>query len=241
MRKNIYFLLSILTLIILATGLVFYDLTPETKSNPNNIIFKKNGVVLVQNMPNKVSGSSDFDRLTKSQIKTSRTKVQVRNYTVRTNLEVVRPTVLQGYVSNDLSMMSAVAPRVSVSGNYQAGYKRYISDNSASQAIAAFSMPQALKINMSSLHTHSHGGASGVIETGTMMGAVMNHDHIFDPLNPDKCGQDGCDAIPTFPNGWGDGITEDTEIEWVPLGDAIIPMLLCVLMYVLLSLRQRRF
>ncbi|MBO5346485.1 MAG: hypothetical protein J6A44_06250 [Paludibacteraceae bacterium] len=238
MRKNIYFLLSILTLIILATGLVFYDLTPETKSNSNNIIFKKDGVVLVQNMPNKVSGSSDFDRLVKSQTKTSRNKVQVSNYTVRTNLEVVRPTVLQGYVSNDLSMMSAVAPRVSVSGNYQAGYKRYISDNSASQAIAAFSMPQALKINMSSLHTHSHGGASGVIETGPMM--AVGCDHVFDPLNPGECGN-GCGAIPTFPNGWGDGITEDTEIEWVPIGDAIIPMLLCVLMYVLLSLRQRRF
>ena len=237
MRKNIYFLLSILTLIILATGLVFFDFDSGTKFNCDNITFKKDGVIL-SHEPTILYGSPDFDRLVKSQTKTSRNKVQVSNYTVRTNLEVVRPTVLQGYVSNDLSMMSAVAPRVSVSGNYQAGYKRYISDNSALQAIAAFSMPQALKINMSSLHTHSHGGASGVIETGPMM--AVGCDHVFDPLNPGECGN-GCGAIPTFPNGWGDGITEDTEIEWVPIGDAIIPMLLCILMYVLLSLRQRRF
>ena len=74
-----------------------------------------------------------------------------------------------------------------------------------------------------------------------MMGAVMNHDHIFDPLNPDKCGQDGCDAIPTFPNGWGDGILEgDTEIEWVPVGDVAYPMLLLAAIYMIfIAIRKR--
>ena len=150
-------------------------------------------------------------------------KIKIRNYYYTAELaSSTQSANLNGYIRNDLSLLADNG-----------------SDNSASQLISGISSPQALRINVRSSHSHNSGN-DGIVQTGPMMGAVMNHDHIFDPLNPDKCGQDGCDAIPTFPNGWGDGITEDTEIEWVPIGDFAYPMLLLAAIYMIFIVIRKR-
>lgn len=233
MNKTTIFLFSVLSLIVIALGLTFYDF--GSNDNSSNITFRKKNVIIANGMSSS-QPSSEFAKLNFNQTSSSR-KIKVRKYHVKTDLQAANTN--SSYVSGDLSMMSNSAPRISLNGNASAGYRRYVSDNSASQMITGVASPHALRINVSSSHSHSHVDA-GVVQTGPMMGAVMNHDHIFDPLNPDKCGQDGCDAIPTFPNGWGDGITEDTEIEWVPLGDVAYPMLLLAAIYMIfIAIRKR--
>lgn len=233
MNKTTILLFSVLSLIVIALGLTFYDF--GSNDNSSNITFRKKNVIIANGMSSSQS-SSEFAKLNFNQTSSSR-KIKVRKYHVKTDLQAANTN--SSYVSGDLSMMSNSAPRISLNGNTSAGYRRYVSDNSASQMITGVASPHALRINVSSSHSHNHVDA-GVVQTGPMMGAVMNHDHIFDPLNPDKCGQDGCDAIPTFPNGWGDGITEDTEIEWVPLGDVAYPMLFLAAIYMIfIAIRKR--
>ena len=233
MNKTTILLFSVLSLIVIALGLTFYDF--GSNDNSSNITFRKKNVIIANGMYSS-QPSSEFAKLNFNQTTSSR-KIKVRKYHVKTDLQAANTN--SSYVSGDLSMMSNSAPRISLNGNASAGYRRYVSDNSASQMITGVASPHALRINVSSSHSHNHVDA-GVVQTGPMMGAVMNHDHIFDPLNPDKCGQDGCDAIPTFPNGWGDGITEDTEIEWVPVGDVAYPMLLLAAIYMIfIAIRKR--
>jgi hypothetical protein len=234
MNKTTILLFSVLSLIVIALGLTFYDF--GSNDNSSNITFRKKNVIIANGMSSS-QPSSEFAKLNFNQTSSSR-KIKVRKYHVKTDLQAANTN--SSYVSGDLSMMSNSAPRISLNGNASAGYRRYVSDNSASQMITGVASPHALRINVSSSHSHNHVDA-GVVQTGPMMGAVMNHDHIFDPLNPDKCGQDGCDAIPTFPNGWGDGIFEgDTEIEWVPVGDVAYPMLLLAAIYMFfIAIRKR--
>ena len=234
MNKTTILLFFVLSLIVIALGLTFYDF--GSNDNSSNITFRKKNVIIANGMSSS-QPSSEFAKLNFNQTSSSR-KIKVRKYYVKTDLQAANTN--SSYVSGDLSMMSNSAPRISLNGNASAGYRRYVSDNSASQMITGVASPHALRINVSSSHSHNHVDA-GVVQTGPMMGAVMNHDHIFDPLNPDKCGQDGCDAIPTFPNGWGDGITEDTEIEWVPLGDFAYPMLLLAAIYMIFIAFRKRF
>lgn len=233
MSKNIYFLLSIITLLALAVGLIFYDSNSYDQSNLSNITFRKENVIINSGVSFSNTTSSDFNNLNLNRTRISR-KINVRKYHVKTDLQAANTN--SSYVSGDLSMMSNSAPRVSLNGNASAGYRRYVFDNSASQMITGVFTPQALKINFNSSHSHGH-AVGAVVQTGPMMAASC--DHIFDPLNPGECGN-GCGAIPTFPNGWGDGITEDTEIEWVPIGDITYPMLLLAVMYMIFICIRRR-
>ena len=233
MSKNIYFLLSIIALLALVVGLIFYDFNSYDKSDFSNITFRNENVIINRGVSSRNTTSSDFSNLNFNQTSSSR-KIKVRKYHVKTDLQAANTN--SSYVSGDLSMMSNSVPRVSLNVNAFAGYRRYVSDNSASQMIMGVSTPQTLKINFNSSHSHSH-AVGGVVQTGPMMAASC--DHIFDPLNPGECGN-GCGAIPTFPNGWGDGITEDTEIEWVPIGDIMYPMLLLAVMYMIFVYMHRR-
>lgn len=231
MNKTTILLFSVLSLIVIALGLTFYDF--GSNDNSSNITFRKKNVIIANGMSSSQS-SSEFAKLNFNQTTSSR-KIKVRKYHVKTDLQAANTN--SSYVSGDLSMMSNSAPRISLNGNASAGYRRYVSDNSASQMITGVASPHALRINVSSSHSHNHVDA-GVVQTGPMM--AVGCDHIFDPLNPDVCGN-GCGAIPTFPNGWGDGITEDTEIEWVPLGDFAYPMLLLAAIYMIFIAFRKRF
>lgn len=230
MNKNAYFLLLIIALLISAVGFIFYDF--GSNDNSSNITFRKKNVLIANGMSSSQS-SSEFAKLNFNQTSSSR-KIKVRKYHVKTDLQAANTN--SSYVSGDLSMMSNSAPRISLNGNASAGYRRYVSDNSASQMISSVSSPQALRINVRSSHYHNHVDV-GVVQTGPMMAAGC--EHFFDPLNPGACGN-GCGAIPTFPNGWGDGITEDTEIEWVPIGDVAYPMLFLAAIYMIfIAIRKR--
>ena len=230
MNKNAYFLLLIIALLISAVGFIFYDF--GSNDNSSNITFRKKNVLIANGMSSSQS-SSEFAKLNFNQTSSSR-KIKVRKYHVKTDLQAANTN--SSYVSGDLSMMSNSAPRISLNGNASAGYRRYVSDNSASQMITGVASPHALRINVSSSHSHNHVDA-GVVQTGPMMAAGC--EHFFDPLNPGACGN-GCGAIPTFPNGWGDGITEDTEIEWVPIGDFAYPMLLLAAIYMIIIAFRKR-
>lgn len=231
MNKTTILLFFVLSLIVIALGLTFYDF--GSNDNSSNITFRKKNVIIANGMSSS-QPSSEFAKLNVNQTSSSR-KIKVRKYHVKTDLQAANTN--SSYVSGDLSMMSNSAPRISLNGNASAGYRRYVSDNSASQMITGVASPHALRINVSSSHSHNHVDA-GVVQTGPMM--AVGCDHIFDPLNPDECGN-GCGAIPTFPNGWGDGITEDTEIEWVPLGDFAYPMLLLAAIYMIFIAFRKRF
>ncbi len=233
MNKNAYFLLLIIALLISAVGFIFYDFNSNSRSNYNNITFRKENLTINRGVSSS-NISYDFDNFDSNQIRISR-KIKVKNSHLKIGLQAVSSTT--SYVSGDLSMMSNSVPRISLNGNTSAGYRRYVSDNSASQMISSVSSPQALRINVRSSHYHNHVDV-GVVQTGPMMAAGC--EHFFDPLNPGSCGN-GCGAIPTFPNGWGDGITEDTEIEWVPIGDFAYPMLLLAAIYIIFIAFRKRF
>ena len=236
MNKTTILLFSVLSLIVIALGLTFYDFN---SAENQNITFRKKGVIIF-NAPTANSQQYNADKIFASTSVGSK-RLKVRNYYRASELTVASSSPrTSSYVSSDLSLWADnSAPKVAISGNSNNGYRRYIADHSVSYGITGVASPQALRINTN--RTNASAFAGGVVQTGPMMGAVMNHDHIFDPLNPDKCGQDGCDAIPTFPNGWGDGILEgDTEIEWVPVGDVAYPMLLLAAIYMIfIAIRKR--
>ena len=236
MNKTTILLFSVLLLIVIALGLTFYDFN---SAENQNITFRKKGVITFS-APTAHSQQYNADKIFASTSVGSK-RLKVRNYYRASELTVASSLPrTSSYVSSDLSLWADnSAPKVAISGNSNNGYRRYIADHSVSYGITGIASPQALRINTN--RTNASAFAGGVVTTGPMMGAVMNHDHIFDPLNPDKCGQDGCDAIPTFPNGWGDGILEgDTEIEWVPVGDVAYPMLLLAAIYMIfIAIRKR--
>lgn len=236
MNKTTILLFSVLSLIVIALGLTFYDFN---SAENQNITFRKKGVIITS-APAAHSQQYNADKIFASTSVGSK-RLKVRNYYRASELSVATSSPrTSSYVSSDLSLWADnSAPKVAISGNSNNGYRRYIADHSVSYGITGVASPQALRINTN--RTNASAFAGGVVTTGPMMGAVMNHDHIFDPLNPDKCGQDGCDAIPTFPNGWGDGILEgDTEIEWVPVGDVAYPMLLLAAIYMIfIAIRKR--
>ena len=238
MNKTTIFLFSILSLIVVALGLIFYDFDSDENQN---ITFRKKGAVSyvapsVSHAPR--SGAMMMFTSNSSKVR----KIKIRNYHYTAELaSSAQSDNVNGYIRSDLSLLADNSiPKVAIGGNSNNGYRRYIADNSASGIVTGVASPQALRINTNRTNVSAVPG--GVVQTGPMMGAVMNHDHIFDPLNPDKCGQDGCDAIPTFPNGWGDGILEgDTEIEWVPIGDFAYPMLLLAAIYMIFIAFRKRF
>ena len=236
MNKTTILLFSVLSLIVIALGLTFYDFN---SAENQNITFRKKGVIITS-APAAHSQQYNADKIFASTSVGSK-RLKVRNYYRASELTLASSSPrTSSYVSSDLSLWADnSAPKVAISGNSNNGYRRYIADHSVSYGITGVASPQALRINTN--RTNASAFAGGVVQTGPMMGAVMNHDHIFDPLNPDKCGQDGCDAIPTFPNGWGDGILEgDTEIEWVPVGDVAYPMLLLAAIYMIfIAIRKR--
>lgn len=236
MNKTTILLFSVLSLIVIALGLTFYDFN---SAENQNITFRKKGVIIFS-APTAHSQQYNADKIFASTSVGSK-RLKVRNYYRASELTIASSSPrTSSYVSSDLSLWADnSAPKVAISGNSNNGYRRYIADHSVSYGITGVASPQALRINTN--RTNASAFAGGVVTTGPMMGAVMNHDHIFDPLNPDKCGQDGCDAIPTFPNGWGDGILEgDTEIEWVPVGDVAYPMLLLAAIYMIfIAIRKR--
>lgn len=236
MNKTTILLFSVLSLIVIALGLTFYDFN---SAENQNITFRKKGVIITS-APAAYSQQYNADKIFASTSVGSK-RLKVRNYYRASELTLASSSPrTSSYVSSDLSLWADnSAPKVAISGNSNNGYRRYIADHSVSYGITGVASPQALRINTN--RTNASAFAGGVVQTGPMMGAVMNHDHIFDPLNPDKCGQDGCDAIPTFPNGWGDGILEgDTEIEWVPVGDVAYPMLLLAAIYMIFIAFRKR-
>jgi hypothetical protein len=235
MNKTTIFLFSVLSLIVIALGLTFYDFN---SAENQNITFRKKGVFVAPAVSHTSRSGAEM-MFTSNPSKAK--KIKIRNYYYTAELaSSAQSANFNGYIRNDLSLLADNgAPKVAISANSNNGYRRYIADNSVSYGITGVASPQALRINTNRTNVSAVPG--GVVQTGPMMGAVMNHDHIFDPLNPDKCGQDGCDAIPTFPNGWGDGIFEgDTEIEWVPVGDVAYPMLLLAAIYMIfIAIRKR--
>ena len=234
MNKTTILLFSVLSLIVVVLGFTFYDF--NSKGN-QNITFRKKGVI-ISSAPS--ASHSGAEKIFTSNPMSAR-KIKIRNYYHAAELtSTTHSSQASGYIRSDLSLMANNgAPRVVVGGSSNASYRRYIADHSASYSITGVASPQALHINTN--RAVASAISSGVVATGPMMGAVMDHDHIFDPLNPDKCGQDGCDAIPTFPNGWGDGILEgDTEIEWVPLGDFVYPILLLAAIYMIFIVIRKR-
>lgn len=234
MNKTTILLFSVLSLIVIALGLTFYDFN---SAENQNITFRKKGVISFS-APTAHSQQYNVDKIFASTSVGSK-RLKVRNYYRASELTIASSSPrTSSYVSSDLSLWSDnSAPKVAISGNSNNGYRRYIADHSVSYGITGVASPHALRINVSSFHSHNHVDA-GVVQTGPMM--AVGCDHIFDPLNPDACGN-GCGAIPTFPNGWGDGITEDTEIEWVPLGDFAYPMLLLAAIYMIFIAIRKRF
>ncbi len=232
MNKTTIFLFSVLSLIVIALGLTFYDFN---SAENQNITFRKKGVFVAPAVSHTSRSGAEM-MFTSNPSKAK--KIKIRNYYYTAELaSSTQSANLNGYIRSDLSLLADNgAPKVAISGNSNNGYRRYIADNSVSYGITGVASPQALRINTNRTNVSAVPG--GVVQTGPMMAAGC--EHFFDPLNPGACGN-GCGAIPTFPNGWGDGITEDTEIEWVPIGDFAYPMLLLAAIYMIFIAFRKRF
>ena len=77
MNKNAYFLLLIIALLISAVGFIFYDFNSNSRSNYNNITFRKENVTINRGVSSS-NISYDFDNFDSNQIRISR-KIKVKN------------------------------------------------------------------------------------------------------------------------------------------------------------------
>lgn len=220
MNKNFYFLLLVVALIVGAVVMIFYPSEPEIYSSVDNITFKNT----------KLNESNLVFEDMNATIDMSRRRLKVAKYHDRTKMKSHVSDANANYVNGDLSLMAkSNMPHTSLAVNNAQGFRRYISDNSSSQAVVNVAGFQQLHINGSN---HSSGG---VVQVGSIASVAFDdctHENIeWSNEGPwghcTDCGGNG--TITGDINS--DGTIDIDDMEWVPLGDVVIPMLLLAFSY----------
>ena len=223
MNKNFYFLLSVVALILVAVVMIFYPSKPEIYSNLENITFK-----------NTKLGESNlvFEDMNATIDMTNHRRLKVAKYRDNAKLKTLGQTNVN-YVNSELTLASGSnLPRTTLAANTPQGFRRYISDNSSSQAVVNVAGFQQLHINGSN---HSSGG---VVQVGSIASVAFDdctHENIeWSNEGPwghcTDCGGNG--TITGDINS--DGTIDIDDMEWVPLGDVVIPMLLLAFSYLVI-------
>ena len=234
MNKNFLFLLAILIMLIASTVLIFYPSKLDVMNANGNITFRKE---------EKLSTTSSvvYEDMVSTIDRSNHRRLEVEKYRDRMRMESALNVNSVSYVSGNASLMSGSAqPRVMVSaGSPTQGYKRYVSDNSVGPNIVNVAGFQQLRIEMTGLHSHDE-----IVQVGGMMGAIAfddcTHEHV-------DWSTDGAFGTCTDCNGQGtiigdkngDGTIDMDDMEWVPIGDIVVPMMLFGFIYLLLCFLRR--
>ena len=224
MNKNFYFLLLVVALIVGAVVMIFYPSEPEIYSSVDNITFKNTKLNESNLVFEDMKATIDMD---------NRRRLKVAKYHDRTKMKSHVSDANANYVNGDLSLMAkSNMPHTSLAVNNAQGFRRYISDNSSSQAVVNVAGFQQLHINGSN---HSSGG---VVQVGSIASVAFDdctHENIeWSNEGPwghcTDCGGNG--TITGDINS--DGTIDIDDMEWVPLGDVVIPMLLLAFSYLVI-------
>lgn len=230
MNKNFYFLLSVIVLIVITVVLIFYPSEPEIYNTSGNITFKDTKL--------SNSGPLVFEDMKATIDMDNHRRLKVAKYHDRTKMKSHVSDANANYVNGDLSLMAkSNMPHTSLAVNNAQGFRRYISDNSSSQAVVNVAGFQQLHINGSN---HS---LSGVVQVGSIASVAFDdcsHENIeWSDDGPwghcTDCGGNG--TITGDINS--DGTIDIDDMEWVPIGDIVVPMMLFGFIYLLLCFLRR--
>lgn len=235
MNKNFCFLLLVLSMILVAGGLVFYPSVPELIDTSRNITFRKDAKLYTLKQLEFEDMISDVDR-------SFHRRLQVAKYQDKLKLKSNLNDGLLSYVNGDLSLMQGTPQyRVSLNSGTQQGYRRYVSDNSVGPVNINVVNFQDLDISRGG---YSHGG--GVVQIGGIMATIpfdeCTHENVdWDWTNGGALGScTDCNGKGTITDLNGDGIIDFDDIKWTPLGDFVMPMLLMVLSYLIIRLVNKK-
>lgn len=231
-NRKVYFLIAIFVMILAVGWLI---VSPSSDTNQSvNITFRSDS---------KLGGPETlvFEDMNATIEQTSR-HLKVAKYHDKIKMKAVSSTGLVSYVDNNLSLMSSESrPKVSLGMSNQQTYRRYVVDNSQSQTVANIAGYQQIQLNSAGVMSN------GVVQIGNTMAAQYSvedcpHEHV----NWGWSEEDGlfgtctdCNGKGTMTDSDGDGIIDADGMEWAPVGDAVLPMLLLALGY-LLYLRRRK-
>ena len=223
MNKNFYFLLSIVALILVAVVMIFYPSELEISSNVDNITFK-----------NTKLGESNlvFEDMNATINMTNHRRLKVAKYHDRTKMKSHVSDANANYVNGDLSLMAkSNMPHTSLAVNNAQGFRRYISDNSSAQSVVNIAGFQ--KLNVANAGVFNQVG--GVVQIGNIAAVAFDdcsHENIeWSDDGPwghcTDCGGNG--TITGDINS--DGTIDIDDMEWVPIGDIVVPMMLFGFIY----------
>ena len=143
-------------------------------------------------------------------------------------------TAYQGknYVTTNTNSQS-VAPQIALTNN-TVGYgmsngSRTGSSNGLMAQNVSYNSFSNIKMRNRGVAIASNGTT---VMTGAIYGAAADHDHSVGGVTEEgaTCGQDGCDAHGEWVYNEATGVW---GIEWkVPIGDAILPLLMFILLYI---------
>ena len=233
-NRKVYFLIAIFAMILAVGWLI---LSPSSDTNQSvNITFRGDS---------KLGGPETlvFEDMNATVDRGSGRRLKVAKYKDKTQMKAVSTTGLISYVDGGLSLMSSsTQPRVALSMSNQQTYRRYVVDNSQGQVVANIAGYQQIQ-----LHNSASVMQGGVVQIGNTMAAQYSVDDCpHTNVNWGWSEEDGlfgtctdCNGKGTMTDSDGDGIIDADGMEWVPVGDAVLPMLLLALGY-LLYLRRRK-
>lgn len=230
MNKNFYFLLSIVALILVAVVMIFYPSELEISSNVDNITFK-----------NTKLGESNlvFEDMNATINMTNHRRLKVAKYRDNAKLKTLGQTNVN-YVNSELTLASGSnLPRTTLAANTPQGFRRYISDNSSAQSVVNIAGFQ--KLNVANAGVFNQVG--GVVQIGNIAAVAFDdcsHENIeWSDDGPwghcTDCGGNG--TITGDINS--DGTIDIDDMEWVPIGDILVPMMLFGFIYLLLCFLRR--
>lgn len=230
MNKNFYFLLSVVALILVAVVMIFYPSELEISSNVDNITFK-----------NTKLGESNlvFEDMNATIDMTNHRRLKVAKYRDNAKLKTLGQTNVN-YVNSELTLASGSnLPRTTLAANTPQGFRRYISDNSSAQSVVNIAGFQQLNIANAGVLNQ----VGGVVQIGNIAAVAFDdcsHENI-DWSNDGPWGHcTDCGGNGTITGDINsDGTIDIDDMEWVPIGDIVVPMMLFGFIYLLLCFLRR--
>ena len=220
--KKINKILLIGITVLVACGLVsFIGINTDINTNGHKITFKKQNKIhpAMQEIAYENMQALDYHSNKKITINKVNSYVATTAYKGNSYLNT---SIANKYAIGHTTLTNNTTNISTSNGRRTGGMNSIIAQN------ISYNSFSDIKTRNRSTSTVSNGSN---IMTGTIYGVATDHDHeaIFDNEGNINCGHDGCNATGKWVAGSGTGYM---EIEWAPIGDAILPLLLFMLIYI---------
>lgn len=233
MNKNVYLFFVVVILLLVSVGLLFYPAERSGTKIGANISFRD--VEFGYSEPHQKRVYEDMT----ADISVFQEKKRIRMLKNQQS-DVSKPLSATGvvsYVNSDLSFFNETTiPKKLLSNNSNYVFRKYNLESTLALVQPKLGDYQRLNIHKGVEHLH---GESSRVEVGTVMGVECSHE--FEDIN---WSEDGLFASCGNCNSRGEvlGFNDDgtLKIEWTPIGDVVLPILLMAVCYVLLMLCCKR-